>query len=188
MTHFAKRNYHRVRWRWRTAPGWVRDGKTRCAPPHAPNLTPQGPTLHETPPNFQPAWHRTPAPAARHHCRKPNQIIIFSPIRGGIFGGNAQTVIAPCPPAPQRREPLAPAMSRANDQPVPPPARPRAPPSNPNGILAHSPTVARHELPWVIIPQPSSTPTGLRPRVTPFFWPRLHHLAPPKTPPNSQPT
>jgi len=50
---------------------------------------------HITPPNSQPAWHRTPAPAARHHCRKPNQIIIFSPIRGGIFGGNAQTVIAP---------------------------------------------------------------------------------------------
>ena len=41
-------------------------------------------TPHITPPNSQPAWHRTPAPAARHHCRKPNQIIIFSPIRAGI--------------------------------------------------------------------------------------------------------
>ena len=59
-------------------------------------------------------------------------------------------------------------MSRANTQPLPPPASRRAVPSNPNGILAHSPTVARHELPWVIIPQPSSTPTGLRPRVTPL--------------------
>jgi len=64
--------------------------------------------------------------------------------------------------------------------------RPRPRPSNPKGILSHSPRLAHQRLPWVIIPQTSSTPTGLRPCVTPFFWPRLHHLAPPKTPPNSQ--
>jgi hypothetical protein len=41
-------------------------------------------------------------------------------------------------------------------------------PSNPNGILAHSPRLAPQRLPWVIIPQPSSTPTGLRPCVMPL--------------------
>jgi REP element-mobilizing transposase RayT len=34
----------------------------------------------KTHPNFQPAWHRTPAPAARHRCRTPNQNKIFSPV------------------------------------------------------------------------------------------------------------
>ena len=48
-----------------------------------------------------------------------------------------------------------------------PPGRLRrhALPSNPKGILSHSPRLAHQRLPWVIIPQPSSTPTGLRPCV-----------------------
>ena len=41
-------------------------------------------------------------------------------------------------------------------------------PSNPNGILAHSPRLAPQRLPWVIIPQSLSTPTGLRPCVMPL--------------------
>ena len=36
-------------------------------------------------------------------------------------------------------------------------------PSNPNGILAHSPRLAPQRLPWVIIQRSLSTPTGLRP-------------------------
>ena len=44
-------------------------------------------------------------------------------------------------------------MVRANQTMSQSLARPRAPPSNPNGILAHSPTVARHELPWVSYPR-----------------------------------
>ena len=40
--------------------------------------------------------------------------------------------------------------------------RRRALPSNPKGILSHSPRLAHQRLPWVIIPPTSSTPTGLR--------------------------
>jgi DNA-binding transcriptional LysR family regulator len=43
--------------------------------PRLHHLTPP-----KTPANSQPAWHRNPAPAVRHHCRTPNPIESFSPV------------------------------------------------------------------------------------------------------------
>ena len=54
--------------------------KSRCAQPHASNLTPRRPRPRKAPANSQPARHRNPAPAVRHHCRTPNPIESFSPV------------------------------------------------------------------------------------------------------------
>ena len=45
------------------------------ASPRLHHLTPP-----KTPANSEPAWHRNPAPAVRHHCRTPHPIEGFSPV------------------------------------------------------------------------------------------------------------
>jgi len=52
--------------------------------PHTSHTTPRKP-----PSNFQPARHRTPAPAARNICRTPTQIKIFSPVGPASSGKRA---------------------------------------------------------------------------------------------------
>ena len=171
-------------------------------------------TPYKTHPNSQPAWHGTPAPAARHLCRLSNQNKIFSPVGPASSGKThhplsaTTTSAAPATTSPHRelsasafffcgfcaflrlgKKPLKlghknsaknakrkywfwARFSMTTSRPCPVPTtnrcqpgrlRRRALPSNPKGILAQSPTVARHELPWVSYPRRFQPHRDLRP-------------------------
>ena len=81
---------------------------------------------------------------------------------------NARFNASPGQPPRNCRWPPSATIGRTGRRCPPGRLRPRPLPSNPNGILSHGPRLAPQRLPWVIIPQPSSTPTGLRPCVMPL--------------------
>ena len=100
---------------------------------------------------------------------------------------NARFNASPGQPPRNCRWPPSATIGRTGRRCPPGRLRPRPLPSNPNGILSHSPRLAHQRLPWVIIPQPSSTPTWLRPCV--MLLPGLASTTSrcPKRPPNFQP-